>query len=333
MSTPSSSKDLILVANHLDSIYRQLPLPMLEVGVYTAHGRPYGFDEYVEGIPGLFAHPEAWSELAVLVHGENLFKDKRLVGLMHYRRIFSLDVSIGVVEKGYIDVHERFKVAEHEISFLHHYQNQIVIPVAEDLGKTLWENFEEWHSPLVSALVIACDEFDKHLVDLLGVVDSQKHLRSTQQIYPYNMWIGSRGFYYEWLELLRPVLAKLDSISNELPNEGYQSRWAGFITERLFTVYVDNCRVTNRWRFTERPVIFFEDKVQKSLDNTRFELNTALDFSSKIFIERDIAIEQRDIAIEQRDIAIEQLFAIQRSKAWSITKPFRKLVSFMKHIS
>jgi hypothetical protein len=312
---------------------------MLEVGVFTAHGRPSGFDEYVEGIPGLSAHPEAWAELAVLVHGENLFRDKRLVGLMHYRRIFSLDESLEVIEKGGIDVRERFKVAEHEISFLHHYQNQIVIPIAEDLGITLWENFEEWHSPLVRALVIACDEFDKQLIDRIGVVDSQNHLRSTQQIYPYNMWIGSREFYFEWLELLRPVLAKLDSIRSELPDDGYQSRWAGFIAERLFTVYVDSCRVVNRWSFTERPVIFFEDKVQTTLDNTRFELKAALDFSSKIFIERDIAIEQRDIAIEQRDIAIEQrdiaieqLFEIRSSKAWSITKPFRKLVSFIKNI-
>ena len=322
MSTPNSSKDLILIANHLDSIYRQLPLPMLEVGVFTSNGRPYGFDEYVEGIPGLFANPEAWSELALLIHGENLFKDKDLVGLMHYRRIFSLDDSTNYVESVAIDIRKRYQVAEHEISFIHHYQNQIVIPVAKDLGKTLWENFEEWHSPLVSAMIIACAEFDKQIVDVTGIVDSQKHLRSTQRIYPYNMWIGGTEFYFEWVKLLRPVLAKLDSLRSELPDEGYQSRWAGFITERLFTVYIDACRVVNRWSFTERPVIFFEDKEQL----LRLELDQALDFSSKIFI-------QKDIAIEQRDIAIEQLLAIKRSKAWLITKPFRQIVSIFRNIT
>jgi hypothetical protein len=228
-----------------------------------------------------------------------------------------------------------------------------VIPEAEDMGKSLWDNFEEIHPSLVDALVTACNEFDKQLRSVFGVVDSQQELRSTPSIHPYNMWIGNPEFYFEWIMILRPVLAKLDELREHLPKNGYQARWAGFIAERLFTVYINRCRRVNRWTFVERPVIYFEDHKQIELNIAEFNLSAARETLNNTLIERDVAINERDVAINERDVAINErdvainerdvainerdvaiknLLIIEHSKAWRATKPIRKTVSLLKRL-
>jgi hypothetical protein len=56
-------------------------------------------------------------------------------------------------------------------------------------------------------------------------------------------------------------------MTTSLPNDGFQSRWSGFISERLFTVYINLCKKSNRWDFVERPVIFFEDSAVAERDS------------------------------------------------------------------
>lgn len=82
---------LLLVASHAEPIYRELESPYLEVCAITRNGFIQGYKHYADSFPGLVAHPEALSEILILLRAKPFFKDKRQVGLIHYRRIFSLN--------------------------------------------------------------------------------------------------------------------------------------------------------------------------------------------------------------------------------------------------
>jgi hypothetical protein len=301
---------LVLVASHLEPIYRELEPPYLEICVPLSHGLVQGYKHYVERYPGLEAHPESLSELNILLGAKHLFKDKKQVGLNHYRRIFSLSPGEGKDQNYTQDYATRYSTSNMHANFLQNYVDKIVIPKPMELDASLYEHFIECHAPLEQALNLACLAFDESMKDIFGVIDSKSDLKNTQYIYPWNMWIGSPDFYDEWVSVLLPVLKVLDNISESLPKVGFQSRWSGFISERLFTVYINRCRDANRWNFVERPVIFFEDSAVA-------ERNSAV-------AERNSAVAERNSAVAERDLAELRLEVLLKSKSWTSTKFLRE---------
>ena len=283
-----NSDTLVLVASHLAPIYRELEPPYLEICAVLSDGCPHGYQHYVENYPGIEAHPESLSEIIILLGAEPFFKNKKQVGLIHYRRIFSLNPNESNVQNYTQDLRTRYSLAGAEAKFLNSYKNMIVIPKPMSFESSVYDNFILGHAPLERALDVACLAFNESVKDIFGVVDSKSDLENTQHLYPWNMWIGSPDFYNEWVSLLLPVIKALDEILASLPHHGYQNRWSGFISERLFSVYIDLCRSANRWDFVERPVIFFED-----------------------------------IAFAERDIAVTEIEVMRKSKSWSTTRFLR----------
>ena len=293
---------LILVASHLEPIYKELGHPFLEICSKTSTGFASGYKHYVESYPGFAATAESLAEILILLKAESFFENKMQVGLIHYRRIFSLDPEKdhGIHES--MDFKLRYSIACHQAEFLHLYIDRIVIPKPLELESSVLTHFIECVPLLENAIYEACLAFDASVYSLFGVIDSKSELENTRFIYPWNMWIGSVDFYNEWVTLLFPVLKALDEMSNSLPSDGYQSRWSGFIAERIFTIYINLCMRTNRWNFVELPVIFFEDKA---------------------ITERDKAITERDKAITERDKAISSLDKFLKSKSWNSTRYLR----------
>ena len=247
----------ILVACHSQPIYRELMSPYIEICSAVSEQLENGYQHYVHGISGLDSRPESFSELSVLFNARPFIADKKIVGFVHYRRIFSLNPLEKVEPVINLHFSHRFSRANLEATFLELYSDSIVIPLAWDQNRNLLLDFNLRHSMLEDALRIACLEFDIQTSKIFGDVDSITELASISRIYPCNMWIGNEEFYKEWTAILHPVLKKIESGSLRLPDTGYQSRWAGFISERLFTVYVNLCRQTGKWNFVERPMLLF----------------------------------------------------------------------------
>jgi hypothetical protein len=309
---------VVLVASHLEPIYRELEAPYLEICVPLSNGPVQGYRHYVDKNPGLGAHPESLSELNVLLGARQFFKGRKQVGLNHYRRIFLLSPDEPEDQDNMRDFKTRYSTAVTQANFLQNYVNNIVIPKPMELNSSMYEHFIACHAPLEQALDVACLAFDESVKHLFGIIDSKSDLKSSKYIYPWNMWIGSLDFYDEWVSLLFPVLKALDDISDSLPKEGFQSRWSGFISERLFTVYINYCRGTNRWNFVERPVIFFEDIAAAERDIAAAE--------------RDIAAAERDIAAAERDVAELSLERLLKSKSWTSTKFLRVADRILKRV-
>ena len=302
---------LVIVASHLEPIYKELPPPYLEICALLGNEMVQGYQHYVEMYPGFEAHPESLSEIIILLGARQFFKDKKQVGLNHYRRIFSLNPEEPNDQNYTQDFRARYSAAITQSNYLQNYVNNVVIPKPMKLNSSVYEHFIVSHAPLEHALDVACSAFNESVKDVFGVIDSKSELKNTQHLYPWNMWIGSPEFYDEWVTLLFPVLKALDEISDSLPTEGYQFRWSGFISERLFTIFIIHCRNTNRWNFVERPVIFFEDSV---------------------IAERDNVIAERDNVIAERDKTELDLESLLKSKSWTGTKFLRAGDQILKRV-
>jgi len=311
MEALNDADTLVIVASHLEPIYRELEPPYLEVCAILSGGLVQGYQHYVENYPGLVAHPEALSEIIILLGAKAFFNNKKQIGLIHYRRIFSLDPS-EINDHNYArDMRTRYVCAGIEAKFLTSYADRIVIPIPETFKVSAYEQFVISVPPLERALNVACLAFDESVKEIFGVVDSKSQLENTPNLYPWNMWIGNPEFYSEWVALLFPVLKALDNISDSLPNDGYNFRWSGFISERLFTVYINLCRSTNRWNFVERPVIFFEDAT---------------------VAERDNALTERDNALTERDNVVLGLERVHKSKSWTATRFLREGYKLLRRL-
>jgi hypothetical protein len=309
---------LVLVASHLEPIYRELEPPYLEICAVLSSGLVHGYQHYVESDSGLVAHPESLSENIILLGARQFFENKKQVGITHYRRIFSLNPNEPKDQNYTQDLKNRYSCAGKEAKFLCSYVDKIVVPKPMDLKSSVYEHFIVCHAPLERALDVACLAFDKSVEGTFGIIDSKSDLKNTQFLYPWNMWIGSPDFYNEWVALLFPVLKALDDISDSLPNKGFQYRWSGFISERLFTVYIDHCRSANRWDFVERPVIFFEDSAVAERDSA--------------VAERDSAVAERDSAVAERDNVLLGLERVLKSKSWATTRFLRTGDKFLRRL-
>jgi len=309
MESPFNSDNLLLVASHAEPIYRELESPYLEVCAITRNGFIQGYKHYADSFPGLVAHPEALSEILILLRAKPFFNNKRQVGLIHYRRIFSLNPQESIYQNQTQDLRTRFSRACIEAQFLQNYEGKIIVPQPLDIESNLLTHFIECHAPLENALDEACLAFNASVQNIFGIVDSKSELQNTRHIYAWNMWIGNTDFYNEWVTVLFPVIKALDDITTSLPNDGFQSRWSGFISERLFTVYINLCKKSNRWDFVERPVIFFEDSAVAERDSA--------------VAERDSAVAERDSAVAERDSAVAERDSVLKSKSWTVTSFLR----------
>jgi hypothetical protein len=112
-------------------------------------------------------------------------------------------------------------------------------------------------------------------------------------------------------------------MTTSLPNDGFQSRWSGFISERLFTVYINLCKKSNRWDFVERPVIFFEDSAVAERDSAVAERDSAVAERDSAVAERDSAVAERDSAVAERDTVAATLERVLKSKSGTTTKFLR----------
>ncbi len=78
-------------------------------------------------------------------------------------------------------------------------------------------------------------------------------------LYPYNMFVMKSEFFHEYASLLFRVLFALETSITLDPDDAYQARVFGFLSERLLGVYLKQLRKEHRnFRFGELPVAFFQ---------------------------------------------------------------------------
>ncbi|WP_270330182.1 DUF4422 domain-containing protein [Lapidilactobacillus dextrinicus] len=168
------------------------------------------------------------------------------VGLCHYRRFF-------------IDQQGKIMGVSKLLDILKDYD--VIVPTKMRLSKSVYQNYKQYHN---------IKDFEKTgqiIHQLTPEYDEAfKSVCNQHWLYPLNMMVLSKQLLNQYCEWLFPILFKLESQIDISQYDSYQSRIYGFISERLFNVWL----VKNQLNCIENAVDWSElSKSQKRIENLK----------------------------------------------------------------
>lgn len=83
------------------------------------------------------------------------------------------------------------------------------------------------------------------------------------KIYRFNMFIMKKDMFDKYCEWVFPILDKVEKSISVKEKNSYQKRYAGFMSERLFTLYV----FYNKFKIYEAGLMFSERKINENIKN------------------------------------------------------------------
>lgn len=146
-----------------------------------------------------------------------------IVGLEHYRRflVHSWNISRGI---SFLDDKTiKFVLAKYDL----------ILPVKIHFNKSLLEYYGEHHH--LKDLLICKEIISEHFPDYVNSFDI---IMSKNTMHPLNMFISNKKVinpYFEWIFKIFELLEDRIDISEY---DNYQSRVYGFLSERLFNVWI-----------------------------------------------------------------------------------------------
>lgn len=136
-----------------------------------------------------------------------------ITGLSHYRR--------------------RFNISEEEVN-LYLRTNDLIIPQPYFFRCTLREEYKKNH--IGADLDILCSILSEMAPSFAAVLN---RVLDENRLIPYNMMIARRTLLSDYCEWLFPILFKLEAALMLEGRTAYQKRVFGFLSERLFTAYIE----------------------------------------------------------------------------------------------
>jgi hypothetical protein len=179
-----------------------------------------------------------YSELTALYAiWKNLKSD--YVGLVHYRRIFSN-------KKITLFKYQGLK-KEKALKILKNYD--MILPLKTYLRKTNYKNYEENHyiDDLLKVEAIIKNLYPDYL-------DAYYTFLNQKEAYYYNMFVMKWDLYDQYMKFMFDILFELEKAVNIENYDDYQKRIFGFISERLFNIWL----IKNQPRVKEMDVILIE---------------------------------------------------------------------------
>lgn len=133
-----------------------------------------------------------------------------IIGLNHYRRKFVISLDM---------IQEKLFSAD------------VIVPKPYYFRKSLEKEYARAH--------MSNDWIELEKILRLRYSDEIiKHVFSSNKLYPYNMFIAQKPFVNEYCEWLFPLLFELEGKIDFRNKDAYQSRIFGFLSERLFTLFL-----------------------------------------------------------------------------------------------
>ncbi len=165
-----------------------------------------------------------YSELTGLY---NIYKQRtdRYVGLIHYRRFFS-GKKFSIFSYKAL---QRRQIEKYLLSY------DIILPKKTRFKTSLYENYKHNH------YIKDIEETRKVIESLYpNYVDSFDHHMKGKKAYIANMFIGKKEIIDRYAKWLFDILFELEKRVDISSYDSYQKRIYGFISERLFNVWLDN---------------------------------------------------------------------------------------------
>ena len=187
-------------------------------------------------------------------------------GFMHYRRFFSFNKDENrpvVYEDNISDLAlEKHKIFDQNIQELVG-NFDLILPIHENfqdcfrIGNSMKKQYKLSPHEEIEDFNLALEilhnkhpEFDKYV----------KKGLSAKRMYLYNMFIMKSDLFNSYCEWLFPIVFELHEKTNYEKRSIASKRMVGYVSERLFSIYVCYLKATNKnLKVKELPVVFFEN--------------------------------------------------------------------------
>lgn len=157
--------------------------------------------------------------------------DCDIIGLSHYRRHFTLK-SKSVIRKNKDNKLDLVINNDEILSLLK--GCDIIVPKKRNYYiETIWSHYEHAHKikDLIETKNIIKEKYSEY-------IDSFDKVMNGKTLHLYNMFIMSKEDFDSYCEWLFDILFELESRTDLSEYDAYQSRIYGFISERLFNVWI-----------------------------------------------------------------------------------------------
>lgn len=148
-----------------------------------------------------------------------------VIGLVHYRRYFFNNKFNKNMKEILDEVSINNILKEHDI----------IIPKKKYLRKyNVYEQYKELHNinDLEECKEIIAEKYPEY-------INSFEKIMKRKYLHPYNMFIGKKKVLDKYFEWLFDVLFELEKRIDISKYDKYNSRVYGFLSERLFNVWID----------------------------------------------------------------------------------------------
>ncbi len=183
--------------------------------------------------------------------------DASYKGLMHYRRLFDL----GCGEKRWYhkfpeNIEDKLFLNKEYLNFLLS-DYDIILPMKRVISKSksIYEYYKKKH--YINDLDRVLEIIKSKTPEIYPVAEDI--IKNKNEMYLYNMFVSTKEFLNDYASWLFDILFTLEAeIQSDIENRDlYQQRVYGFLSERLFTVYVEY-RKNKGLKVKEVPVVYCE---------------------------------------------------------------------------
>jgi len=183
---------------------------------------------------------------------------KEMVGLNHYRRIFM-----------YEELYNDEIVQYSDLKKLLH-TNDIILPPIHHENQTVYQHYINSHNQSDIDLLfdILKKVYPEYMSDFLYVMNQNNE-------YGFNIFMSQKQLIDEYCEWIFTLLFNLEEINNIEQYDEYQKRVYGFLSERLFNVWVFHHRLSIKELPVKSPDWSNEkilEKKQKKLNYPKYKL-------------------------------------------------------------
>lgn len=173
------------------------------------------------------------------------------VGVMHYRRVLSHGM-ISKFTKKPIDAHTISKILSNV---------DVIVPEAHHLSPNVYENYSQEHESSDLDLVLSIAEAQDHA----ATSEYLNHLKNTKSAHICNVMICRKSLFDQYCSWLFEILLQSFAIIDFKDRDAYQRRVFGFLSERLFNIWLHEKKLSKK----ELPMIRTDFSLFKNWNRRR----------------------------------------------------------------
>ncbi|WP_037287230.1 DUF4422 domain-containing protein [Saccharibacillus sacchari] len=211
----------------------------------NAQKKPLPGFEYADDIgENISSKNETYCEITALyaIWKNEVWQDMDYIGLFHYRRILSLNKQLN----DQLSEHDLFEINEVNGEYTQYglskfqidqvMQNcDVILPMPRTFADTVYDQYAN-----------SKDHYIEHVKSALAFIkknypaykESAQHVFDSHQVSLYNMFVMRTDLFRIYCEWLFPILRDAETAMDDSLFNIQERRYIGFLTERLFNVFI-----------------------------------------------------------------------------------------------